>query len=137
MKKIMTIILFTTFITPFAFAGKGMGKGGFMKILKQLELTDEQKSKLKEIRKAHKEDKGSGKEEIIKLRESMKEKFVSNASEAELRTIHNQMKSFRSERNEKRFSKLMKIRNVLTPEQRKKFQELRMENRGNRGNRKK
>lgn len=99
---------------------------GMMKILQQLDLTDEQKAKVKELR-TKKKDKGQGKanvEEVRKLREELKEKYASDASDSEVRKIHDKIDSLRSSKSDVRFERMMELRSILTVEQRKKLQEL-------------
>jgi Spy/CpxP family protein refolding chaperone len=143
MKAILSMILLGTLIAPATYAnekGEEMGKrkgGGFGKILKQLNLTDDQKAKLKEFRKANK---GNGKidhSELKKLREEMKSKFATSATESEIRGIQEKIKKLRHSKGDMRFSRVMGIRNILTVEQRKKFQELQQANRGMRKHSKK
>ncbi|MFT6630551.1 MAG: protein CpxP [Bacteriovoracaceae bacterium] len=140
MKAILSMILLGTLIAPTAFAegrkgGKGEGKG-FSKILKQLDLSDDQKVKLKELRKAKKSAGKSDHGELKKLREEMKSKFASSASESEIRALHNKIKTMRHAKGDERFSRVMEIRNILTVEQRKQFQSLQEERRGKKGKKK-
>ncbi len=130
MKKLMPLVLAMTFLVPtitLAGKGKGGGEGKEMaRALKQLNLSEEQKKKLKEMRKANKEKKFESQGELKKLREEMKTKFASDAPESELKAIHAKIKSLRDQKAEARFQKMLTIRSVLTVEQRKKFQELQM-----------
>lgn len=128
MKNLMMplILLLGVFLNPIAsMAREGKDHGGMKEIMKQLDLTDEQKEKLKSLREENKKMEKGDKGEIKELWKQMEEKFGTSASESELRTLHDKMKSLRTQKADNRFNRLMKIRNILTVEQRKKFQELR------------
>lgn len=140
MKSFAVLFLAVAFMAPNVWAeskekgSRGEGRGGFGKILKQLELTDDQKEALKASRKAHKaenkDSKTNSREELKGLRNELKAKFASDASESELRSLHTKIKTLRSAKAEKRFGKMMNIRKILTVEQRKKFQELQGQRKG-------
>ena len=81
------------------------------------------------MRATQKENKFTEKDKLKELREEMKTKFASDATEAELQATHAKIKELRDKKAESRFKKLLSIRKVLTVEQRKKFQELHMKTR--------
>jgi Spy/CpxP family protein refolding chaperone len=54
----------------------------------------------------------------------MKGAFKSNANESKLRSIHSKIQSYRNQMSDLRFEKLLKVRSILTAEQRAKFDEL-------------
>lgn len=136
MNKLMISSFLMLLLTSHAYAfGGGKQKGqhgerGFAKILKQLDLSDDQKQKLKEFRKEKKEDRKSHKGDMKAMHEKMKQAFISGKSEAELKTLHNEIKAQKIEKMDKRFEHMMKIRSVLTQEQRAKFFELQHSMRG-------
>lgn len=135
MKILIATLCLSFGLTLFAKSKEAPRAMGMMKVLQQLDLTAEQKEKLKELRKNRK-DGGHGKEnveEVRKLRQELKEKFASNASDSELRKINDKMKSLRSSKTDLRFERMMEVRAILTVEQRKKFQDL-MEGKGRRKN---
>ena len=130
MKNSMIMVLLLAFTTSGAFAfggggkkGKG-GKGQFKQILKQLELTDEQKDKLKSIRKENKDKYRMTKGEMKELHEKLEDGFSSNSSESELQGLHTKIKEIRIKKMDKRFNRMMSIRSVLNETQRKRFFEL-------------
>ena len=51
----------------------------------------------------------------------MKTAFKSNKSNAEIRTLHNKIIEFKDKRRNQRFEMMLKIREILTSEQRAKF----------------
>ena len=110
--------------------GKGMAK-----MLKQLDLTDEQKVKLKDHRESNKDNKKELRSKIKASKEKMKNAFKSNASDSELRNIHNEIKNLKSEMADARFEKMLFIRGVLTKEQRAKLDKMKEKRRENRKNR--
>lgn len=134
MNKLLTFflvgLLFSTFSISDTYAKRGGGKG-MGKILKQLDLSDEQKEKLK----AHRETNQGNKElrkQVKELREKMKASFDSNASDTELRRVHSELKSIRSQIADKRFEKMLFIRSILTTDQWRKLQAMKEQRKGKR-----
>lgn len=113
--------------------GKGKGKGELQKLKVELQLTDKQ---LEQIKAHRKSNKGKGKkfrEEIKKLQEDLQAGMKGSKSENELRAIHSQLKSLHDQMADFRFERMMFMRNILTPEQREKFHEMKGKHRGKRG----
>ncbi len=139
MKKMTPLILTILMLSSFSYAKPGEGRrGGMMKALKQLNLSDAQKEKLKAARAESKGKKDrSEKKQVRELHQKMKELFASNAPQSELKAVHEKINSFRKQRDEQRFQKLMAVREILTLEQRKKFQEIMDEKRMKRRDRRK
>ena len=132
-KKIGILLLSLFLITEVGAFGRGeKGHGGMRKILKQLELTEEQKVKLKNHRESHKDNKKELRGKMKDARQRMKSAFTSNSSDSELRSLHSEIKALKSQIADTRFEKMLFIRSVLTTEQRVKFQELKEEKRKNR-----
>lgn len=122
--KLCLVFLMSLMMTGFAFAKKGKMGGGFKQILKQLDLTKEQQEKLKALKDDDGEDWKKTRAEMKENRDKMKEAFKSSSSEADVRKLHESIKATRIQKMDRRFDKMMKIRSVLTPEQRVKFIEL-------------
>ncbi len=122
MKKFVSIIIVMMFAAPICFA-KG-GKGHHKEIFKQLGLSKEQKQQLDDMRKNKGADHKELKKKKKELRKSMNEAMMSDASETDLRSLHNQISSLQTQIKTKRFEKMLKIRKILTPEQRKTFFEM-------------
>ncbi|PZD74345.1 hypothetical protein C1752_01414 [Acaryochloris thomasi RCC1774] len=114
--------------------GKGEKRRGWdrSKLFEQLDLSDAQKTEIQNIRQQAREN-GPGREEARAAREKMRELFASDASSDELRTQYQDSQSLRQELREQRFETKLKIREVLTPEQRTKLAELKPERRRHRG----
>jgi Spy/CpxP family protein refolding chaperone len=100
------------------------GKGHFKKMMKKLELTAEQKEKMKVLRKNNPDMKAK-RAEMREVRKKFKEALSSDASKGELTKLHNELQSKKTEIAKIRFEKMLSIREILTPEQRKIFQEMR------------
>lgn len=132
MKLFLVLLLSTAGLQSFAERSGGEGRMG-MKMLKELNLTDDQKEKIKAIRQKHKGDKGEREhygKKIKELKKQMKEKLGSSASSDEIKALRSEIKALKEKkkaRRAKKFDKMLEIREVLTVEQRKKFQELRQQ----------
>lgn len=121
-------------IMPFFFAvsaqargGHHGGKGeGLKQILEKLDLSDEQKTKLKAIRKDNKGERGDKREEMEKAQAAMK-KAIADGNEAEIRKVHKQMQDKMASYSSQRIERVISIVKILTPEQRKTFAELQNE----------
>ena len=107
----------------------------FMKALKQLDLSEEQLSKLKEHRKENKdrEARKANRQEIKALKKEMNQAFIDGASDEVISNLHNQIIQRRSNKEVKRLEKMIFLKNLLTKEQRQKFIEIKKERRGKRG----
>jgi Spy/CpxP family protein refolding chaperone len=126
-KSLMAIFILTLSTSSFAEGKRRGGAKRVGKILKQLELTQEQKEQFKKFRQETKTNRKSKREEIKSLRAEMKKSFQSDASESSLRSLHEKLKNLRSQMADFRFNKMIKIRSILTTEQRAKFNQLRAE----------
>ena len=124
-------------LSPLAEAGKKEGRegghghhgkhfyGNLKKIKEQLNLTDEQKTKLKDMKATH------GKEVMKKKQEAMeqahkdlKEALKSDASDETIREKFAALQKVQEDFAKTRFEHILLIRSVLTPEQRTKFKTL-------------
>lgn len=101
------------------------GKGGMKKIFQQLNLSSEQQERIKAIRQESKESNSSLHQEMMQAKEEMNKLMAtSNTSDSELRQQHEKIQSLKQQLGNKRFETMLKIRQVLTPEQRTKMAEL-------------
>ena len=109
MKGLVLIISFSFFLNGLAFAGDGADsmkeKHGIMKQIKNLDLSDEQLTKLKEIKKSRKDNKSEWKNQyknIKVMKQKLKEAFASDKSDDEIRSLKNKMEtSYLKLKNEK------------------------------------
>lgn len=113
-------------------SAEGKQRRGWRKVFDQLDLSDDQKAEIQNIRQQARES-GPNREEARAAREKMRELFASDASADELRSQHQANQSLRQALRDQRFETKLKIREVLTPEQRAKLAELKPERRGRRG----
>jgi len=123
MKNLLAVALLVTFVAPASFA-KGGGHKAHKKIFKKLDLTDEQKKSLETMRKEQGDSMKALRQKKKTLRESMDSALIGDASEAKLRGIHSELTTLQTQIKTKRFEKMLKIRNILSPEQRKTFFEM-------------
>ena len=123
-KRMTVALMALTLLSTSAFAG---GRHHMKKIMGQLDLTDEQVKELKTFRQANKENRKVIKKEMKTLRVEIKKAFKSDASEEKIKQLHEQMKQLRNKAADLRLAKMLKLRSVLTAEQREKFHEIKGE----------
>lgn len=125
MRKILLTTLISAMCLTSAFArpgmGEGKGKGKFKQMIQELNLTEEQITKIKEHRKENKGDMKGGREEMKKLREEFQAAFVNGASDSELTSLNGKLKSLKDQKAEARLKKMIFFKNILTKEQRESF----------------
>lgn len=129
----MILALSLTLSTPAAFAKRGGPDGPLHKALKKLDLTAEQQAKLKEIRVGQKDKIEAAHEKMKAARESLEHSLDNNASDTDIRKKHNDLQAARTQMEGLRFESLLQIRAILTPEQRKKFQDMKEDFKDRRG----
>lgn len=101
--------------------GKGFGGGHFGANFKELNLTADQKAKLKKLREESKKEKNEDSAKMKEEGKAFREKMAGTASDDELRKDFEKLQSKRAEMGKERFEHMLKVRAILTPEQRKKF----------------
>ncbi len=99
----------------------------------ELNLTPEQAAEIDQIREQGKQAKEAQREAKQEAREKMQTLMAGDASDDELRAQHRVLQDLRREMGDARFENKLKIRQVLTPEQRTKMVELKKERKGRRG----
>lgn len=141
MKKVTTAVLLTLGISTALLAcpggGKKFGGEGMKQIMKQLDLSTEQKGALKDLRESRKEMMQAKKEHRKNMRQQMKpdmSKFMTANSFDKEAFKKEMQKKFEAKRamREQRQASMMEVRadhmekmfNILTPEQRIKWIEL-------------
>ncbi|SMF63343.1 Spy/CpxP family protein refolding chaperone [Pseudobacteriovorax antillogorgiicola] len=106
-----------------------MARGGHHKhwkeMMSQLDLSEEQRTKIKDIRQSSRDEHKETRKTLKETRRSFEELLGSDAAESEIRKAHETLQGLKAKMAEKRFENMMAIRAILTPEQRKKFHELR------------
>lgn len=96
----------------------------------ELNLTPEQSAEIDQIRAQGKQAKQSKREAYRSAKEKMHTLMASDASDDELRAQYQVLQDLRREKGEARFENKLKIRKVLTPEQRAKMVELKKQRKG-------
>jgi len=106
---------------------KGMRGRRGQRFLETLNLNDEQKEKIKKIRKEKREQNRSKREDVKKKKGELRDAMKSDSDDKKLLSLFNAMQGAKSDLAKIGFETMLKIRSVLTPEQRKKFTEHRAE----------
>lgn len=124
MKKIVSILIVLIFASPICFAKGGGKKGHHKKIFQQLNLTKEQKQSLDNIRS----EEGNGMKELKmkkrELKNTMDQAMIVDSTDSKLRSLHSEISSVQTQIKTKKFEKMLKIRKILSAEQRKTFFEM-------------
>jgi periplasmic protein CpxP/Spy len=96
------------------------GERGMRGEMKELGLSDEQRAKIKEIRKGGREEGKKLRSELKEVREKLRNAAQSDSSKADLLSLFSKVQEKQQAMARHGFSKAMEIREVLTPDQRKK-----------------
>lgn len=132
-KLLMTILALTSISLTAQARGSGKERHGgdcgerfekhlSMDKLKHLDLSDEQKAKLKELRKTHQQEGDKNYRTSIKeARKKFKETLRSNASKEEILKAYEDMTSKKAQADRARLDGLLSAREILTEEQRSKL----------------
>jgi len=110
--------------------GPGMhgGMGGPERMLEQLELSDAQKAKLKELKRARRDKNQVLRNKAEDLREDLKDLMESTdrskAQSDKIRAKHEELQKIQNELGKDRIESMLEIREILTDAQLKKFVEL-------------
>lgn len=89
-------------------------------IADRLNLTDDQRVKLKEIKISDRNQKKISRKDIKEAREAFHAALKSDLSESEVLVLHDKKQELMMKLANIRLKKILKIRAILTPEQRKK-----------------
>lgn len=100
--------------------GYGLGRGGDRWISK-LNLTPEQQRQIEQIRQSSQGEFERLREQTRQAHEQMRQLMSSNASDSQLRNQHRQLQELNQLRGNLRFEQMLKIRAVLTEEQRREL----------------
>ena len=105
--------------------GKRGGKrGGFKKVLEQLNLSSEQSTQIEAIHNSKKQESETLREQVKAQKEAMRDLFASDASDSELQQQHQEIQNLKQQIGTNRFEGMLEIRAVLTPEQKAQLTEL-------------
>lgn len=100
---------------------EGKGKHFFKKMKKELNLTPQQMEQMKSFKKEAKSQFKAKKESMKQARKALESALKSNSSEDVIRARYADLKAQQDEFSQARFEKILKIRAILTEEQRAKF----------------
>jgi Spy/CpxP family protein refolding chaperone len=89
-----------------------------------LNLKAEQKTQLQEIRKTHREQIQNLRNKKKELREKLDKAMIAETASPELKKIHSEFLDTDHKLRTLRFDQMLAVRDILTPEQRKKFKEM-------------
>jgi protein CpxP len=105
------------------------------KLIEQLDLTDDQKSKITAIRQKYQERTKQIRETLRINEQELDTLLANNASDRDIRSKHEQISRNRQEMNNLQFDSFLEIRQVLTPTQKAEFAKLMQERRASFRNR--
>jgi periplasmic protein CpxP/Spy len=109
------------------------GKGGWGdKWQEQLNLSAAQKAQIQQIRDQEKTSSQSLRQQMKAAFEKQQSLMTGNASDDQLRQQHREVQALRQQAEDRRFDTMLKIRQVLTPEQRTKAAQLMKDHHGRR-----
>lgn len=106
-------------------------KGGQGRILQQLNLTQQQQQQLQAIKQKYQAKMESLGENIKTARQDLQRMMAGTASTKEIRSKHQQLVSLYEQMGNLRFESMLEMREILTPDQRRKFAQLMEQNREN------
>lgn len=93
-------------------------------LLDALNTSPEQKQKIEVIRKEYQEKLRQQQEQLRQIQQQLNQLMVNNASESELRQKHDQFMQVREDIGNTQFDLMLKMRQVLTPQQRSQLAEI-------------
>ena len=97
-----------------------------LKIFKQLNLSEEQEKQLEAHRNKHREEAGEFRKSIQAEKEEMRNELQQQELNMEkINKIHSDLKGLYSQKADHRLNGILEVRKMLTPEQFKRFCELR------------
>jgi periplasmic protein CpxP/Spy len=105
---------------------KGMGE----RWGKELNLTPEQQAQIKAIRDQERTASADLRQQMKAARDQLGTLMAGNADDAQLRQQHGQVQQLMQQMGDRRFDTMLKIRAILTPEQRTKAAEMRKQHKG-------
>lgn len=123
-------------ISQFPGNGPGFGRGRQGRrgqIMEALDLSQEQKNELQSIRNQYQPRIQDKQKTLFEARQSLREMMIDDTASSEVRRQHQQVQTLRQDMSDLRFESMLKMRNVLTPDQREEFAELMQERRRDRG----
>ncbi len=105
------------------------------KVLKELNLSNEQLQQIKTIRERNRTEIMSSRQKLRQLHQEMRDLMAGNTSSDQLRAKFNEMQSLRAQVAKLQFEQMLAMRDVLTPQQRTQLAEIMKQRKGRRENR--
>lgn len=106
---------------------------GIKRLLEQLDLTPEQSQEIEAIQEKSRTEKDTLRQQIQTKHQEMRSLFTSDSTPEQLREQHEQLQALHQQLATNRFEKMLKIREILTPEQRTQMAELMAQRGGKQG----
>lgn len=91
------------------------------RMIRDLNLTEDQQTKIKEIQNKQKDSVVAKKKAMVDAKKALKDAMQGDASDDELRKLYDTSQKAKTDFRKALFEQVLVIRGVLTPEQRKKF----------------
>lgn len=89
--------------------------------LKDLNLSADQVQKMRAIRNQYQDKISQGRQSVRQSRQELQTLMAGDATEAQIRAKYNQVKLLKQQVSDTQFESILATRNVLNPEQRRKF----------------
>jgi len=132
MGTILALLLSLSFSVAEARPGKHKGEH-MMKLMEELNLTGEQRDRIKAERQKNRGSMKALKERTKEARNKVREAFKSNASNDVLKGLQKEVQAAQNAAMDARFESMLAIRDILTPEQRTQFNQWHEKRHGKKG----
>jgi periplasmic protein CpxP/Spy len=103
--------------------------------LKELNLSADQLQKMRAIRSQYKDTISQGRQSVRQAKQELQALMAGDASDAQIREKYKQVKTLKQQVADAQFESMLATRNVLNPEQRRKFASQMQKQRQNGGDR--
>ncbi|MGL5080003.1 MAG: Spy/CpxP family protein refolding chaperone [Microcoleaceae cyanobacterium] len=94
------------------------------RLLDELNTTAEQQKKMQDIHNRYKNEIAGHRQRLVQLQQELNTLMIGNASEPEIRRKHDELEQVRQGMTQLQLDMLLRMREVLTPEQRDQFTEI-------------
>ena len=113
---------------------KGEHRGGMKHMMKELDLTKEQRQTLRKFKSESREQMKNNREQMMELRKQLHEEAISeDYDSAKVRELADKKAKLMSDMLVKKMESMQRIRKELTPEQQEEFDEMKEDRYSNRG----
>ena len=94
------------------------------RFIQELNLTEQQQRQIREIRQKYQGQISQQQQELKSARQQLRDMMVGTESNSAIRAKHRQVARLKQNLGELRFETMLEMREVLTPEQRRKFAQM-------------